>query len=294
MKLIDGKKIAADLLDEIAREVNLLTSQGKRPPHLATVLVGHDEASETYVANKVRACHNCGFNATVVRHDVDVTQDELLATIDRLNRDESIDGFIVQLPLPDHIDEQRVIEAIDYRKDVDGFHPINVGRLALGLPCFPTATPQGIATLLDRCHISTEGKHCVVLGNDHIVGRPTAELLMRKAFPGNCAVTVCNGDTPHLEDLTRRADILIAAIGIPHFVKAHMVKDGAVVIDAGTTRLPSEDSPGHYRLHGDVDFDAVAPKCAFITPVPGGVGPMTVVSLLKNTLLAATRPALLS
>ena len=287
--IIDGKKIASDLLDEIAQEVKLLTAKGQRPPHLAIVLVGHDEASETYVANKVRACHNCGFDATVVRHEVDVTQDELLATIDSLNRDERIDGYIVQLPLPDHIDEQRIIEAIDYRKDVDGFHPINVGRLALGLPCYPTATPQGIATLLDRCHIATEGKHCVVLGNDNIVGRPTAELLMRKAFPGNCTVTVCNGDTGHVEDITRMADILIAAVGRPNFVKAHMVKEGAVVIDAGTTRLPSEDAPGHYRLYGDVDFDAVAPKCAAITPVPGGVGPMTVVSLMRNTLLAATQ-----
>lgn len=287
--VIDGKKIANDLLDEIAQEVKLLTAKGQRPPHLAIVLVGHDEASETYVANKVRACHSCGFDATVVRHEVDVTQGELLATIDSLNRDERFNGYIVQLPLPDHIDEQRIIEAIDYRKDVDGFHPINVGRLALGLPCFPTATPQGIAMLLDRCHITAEGKHCVVLGNDNIVGRPTAELLMRKAFPGNCTVTVCNGDTGHVEDITRMADILIAAVGRPHFVKAHMVKEGAVVIDAGTTRLPSDDAPGHYRLHGDVDFDAVAPKCAAITPVPGGVGPMTVVSLMRNTLLAATQ-----
>ena len=286
--LIDGRKIADEMLHELAQQVDRLVAAGHRPPHLKIVLVGHDDASVTYVDNKVRACMRCGMKATVQRLGDDVTQQELLRVITHINQDESVDGYIVQLPLPPHIDEQRIIEAIDYRKDVDGFHPVNVGRMALGLPCFQSATPQGIVKLLERYHIATEGKHCVVLGRGNIVGRPTAELLMQKAYPGNCTVTVCHSATRHLESITRTADILIAAVGVPAFVKAGMVKPGAVVIDVGTTRLPSKTTRSGYKLHGDVDFDAVAPLCSHITPVPGGVGPMTVVSLVRNTLLAAT------
>lgn len=286
--IIDGKKIAEEMLQEIAAQVTLRGNQGLRPPHLAAILVGHDGASETYVANKVKACHRCGFASTVVRFEDDVTEQELLRAVDKLNRDPLIDGFIVQLPLPAHINEQRIIEAIDYRKDVDGFHPVNVGRLALGLPCFTSATPQGIVTLLERYNIDTEGKHCVVLGRSNIVGRPTATLLMQKSYPGNCTVTVCHSASRDVDNITRMADILIAAIGVPHFVKAHMVKEGAVVIDVGITRVPSALTGSGYKLTGDVDFDDVAPKCSYITPVPGGVGPMTIVSLMQNTLLAAS------
>ena len=286
--LIDGKKIAAEVKAEIAARVRQLVASGNRPPHLAAILVGHDGASETYVANKVKACQECGFRSTLIRFDSDVTQTALLDAISRLNSDHEVDGFIVQLPLPPQIDEQAIVEAIDYRKDVDGFHPINVGRLALGLPCYVSATPQGIALLLERYGIATEGKHCVVLGRSNIVGRPTAALLMQKSYPGNCTVTVCHSATEHLEQITRMADILIAAIGVPHFVKPEMVKPGAVVIDVGTTRLPSALTHSGWKLHGDVDFDSVAPLCSAISPVPGGVGPMTIASLMRNTLLAAT------
>lgn len=286
MELIDGKKIAAIIKQEIAGEVENRLVQGLKRPHLAAVLVGHDGGSETYVAAKVKACEECGFTSTLIRFEDDVTEQELLDTVDRLNRDDDVDGFIVQLPLPRHIDPQRVIEAIDHRKDVDGFHPVNVGRLSLGLPCFKSATPLGILTLLEKSGIETSGKHCVVLGRSNIVGKPVASMLMQKAQPGNCTVTVCHSATPNIKEITRQADIIIAALGSPGFVTEDMVKDGVVIIDVGTTRVPA-DTPRGWRLRGDVDFEHVAPHCSHITPVPGGVGPMTIVSLMKNTLLAA-------
>ncbi|WP_407405847.1 bifunctional methylenetetrahydrofolate dehydrogenase/methenyltetrahydrofolate cyclohydrolase FolD [Sodaliphilus sp.] len=286
MELIDGKKIATLIKQEIAQEVENMMAEGKKRPHLAAVLVGHDGGSETYVAAKVKACEECGFTSTLIRFEDDVTEQELLDTVDRLNRDDDVDGFIVQLPLPRHIDPQRVIEAIDHRKDVDGFHPVNVGRLSLGLPCFKSATPLGILTLLEKSGIETSGKHCVVLGRSNIVGKPVASMLMQKAQPGNCTVTVCHSATPNIKEITRQADIIIAALGSPGFVTEDMVKDGVVIIDVGTTRVPA-DTPRGWRLRGDVDFEHVAPHCSHITPVPGGVGPMTIVSLMKNTLLAA-------
>ena len=286
MVLIDGKKIAAEIKAEIAAEVAEMTALGERAPHLAAILVGHDGGSETYVAHKVKACGECGFKSTLIRFEDDVTEAELLQTIDSLNADDSVDGFIVQLPLPKHISEQKIIEAIDYRKDVDGFHPINVGRMSIGLPCFKSATPAGIIELLDRYHISTRGADCVVLGRSNIVGKPVATLLMQKACPGDATVTVCHSATRNLKEKCAAADIIIAALGVPGFVTADMVKEGAAIIDVGTTRVPADNKNG-WRLRGDVDFDNVAPKCSFITPVPGGVGPMTIVSLMKNTLLAA-------
>ena len=276
-----------EIKQEIAKEVKRMMAAGEKQPHLAAILVGHDGGSETYVANKVKACDECGFKSTLIRFEDDVTEDELLQAIDKLNHNDDVDGFIVQLPLPRHIDEQKVIEAIDYKKDVDGFHPINVGRMSIGLPCFRSATPQGILALLERYGIETSGKHCVVLGRSNIVGKPVAQMLLQKDNPGNCTVTVCHSATEDLPRQCRRADILIAAIGQPHFVKADMVKKGAVVIDVGTTRLPSTQTKSGFKLYGDVDFDEVAPLCSFITPVPGGVGPMTICALMKNTLLAA-------
>ncbi len=287
MQLIDGKSTAAQIKQEIAAEVEKMVAAGQKRPHLAAVLVGHDGGSETYVAAKVKACEVCGFKSSLIRFEDDVTEQQLLDTIAQLNADPDVDGFIVQLPLPKHIDEQKIIEAIDYRKDVDGFHPINVGRLSIGLPCFRSATPQGILTLLERYGVPTRGKHCVVIGRSNIVGKPVAMMLMQKGNPGNCTVTVCHSATQNLKEITRQADILIAAIGSPEFVKEDMVKDGVTVIDVGTTRLPSTATKSGWKLHGDVDFEHVAPHCAFITPVPGGVGPMTIVSLMKNTLLAA-------
>lgn len=286
MVLIDGKKVAAEIKAEIAAEVAEMTARGERAPHLAAILVGHDGGSETYVAHKVKACGECGFKSTLIRFEDDVTEAELLQTIDSLNADDSVDGFIVQLPLPKHISEQKIIEAIDYRKDVDGFHPINVGRMSIGLPCFKSATPAGIIELLDRYQISTRGADCVVLGRSNIVGKPVATLLMQKACPGDATVTVCHSATRNLKEKCAAADIIIAALGVPGFVTADMVKEGAAIIDVGTTRVPADNKNG-WRLRGDVDFDNVAPKCSFITPVPGGVGPMTIVSLMKNTLLAA-------
>ena len=286
MVLIDGKKIAAEIKAEIAAEVAEMTARGERAPHLAAILVGHDGGSETYVAHKVKACGECGFKSTLIRFEDDVTEAELLQTIDSLNADDSVDGFIVQLPLPKHILEQKIIEAIDYRKDVDGFHPINVGRMSIGLPCFKSATPAGIIELLDRYHISTRGADCGVRGRSNIVGKPVATLLMQKACPGDATVTVCHSATRNLKEKCAAADIIIAALGVPGFVTADMVKEGAAIIDVGTTRVPADNKNG-WRLRGDVDFDNVAPKCSFITPVPGGVGPMTIVSLMKNTLLAA-------
>ena len=276
MVIIDGKETAMEIKQEIAKEVKRMMAAGEKQPHLAAILVGHDGGSETYVANKVKACDECGFKSTLIRFEDDITEDELLQAIDKLNHNDDVDGFIVQLPLPRHIDEQKVIEAIDYKKDVDGFHPINVGRMSIGLPCFRSATPQGILALLERYGIETSGKHCVVLGRSNIVGKPVAQMLLQKDNPGNCTVTVCHSATEDLPRQCRRADILIAAIGQPHFVKADMVKKGAVVIDVGTTRLPSTKTKSGFKLYGDVDFDEVAPLCSFITPVPGGVGPMTI------------------
>ena len=288
MQLIDGKAIAATIKKEIAQEVEKIIAEGGKRPHLAAILVGHDGGSETYVANKVRACEECGFTSTLIRYEDDVTEAQLLAKIDELNNDSDVDGFIVQLPLPKHIDEQKITEAIDYRKDVDGFHPVNDGRLAIGLPCFLSATPNGIIELLRRYNIDTKGKKCVVLGRSNIVGKPVASLMMQKQIPGDATVTVCHSHTQDIAEECRKADIIIAALGQPHFVKAEMVKEGAVVIDVGTTRVPDTTRKQGFRLCGDVDFENVAPKCSFITPVPGGVGPMTIVSLMKNTLLAAT------
>ena len=289
MQLIDGKAVAVQIKKEIAEEVDRIIANGGKRPHLAAILVGHDGGSETYVANKVKSCEECGFTSTLIRYEADITEEELLKKVDELNNDPEIDGFIVQLPLPKHIDEQKVTEAIDYRKDVDGFHPVNAGRLAIGLPCFLSATPNGIMELLARYNIDTKGKKCVVLGRSNIVGKPMANLMMQKSIPGDATVTVCHSHTVNIADECRQADIIIAALGQPHFLKADMVKEGAVVIDVGTTRVPDETRKSGFRLCGDVDFDNVAPKCSYITPVPGGVGPMTIVSLMKNTLLAGKR-----
>ena len=289
MTLIDGKGTAAAIKAEIAAEVAEMVARGGKRPHLAAVLVGHDGGSETYVKNKVLACQACGFQSTLIRFEEEVSEAELLAQVQALNADASVDGFIVQLPLPRHINEQKVIEAIDPRKDVDGFHPVNVGRMAIGLPCFVSATPLGILTLLERYGIATSGRRCVVLGRSNIVGKPMAGLLMQKRQPCDCTVTVCHSHTKDIGSICREADILIAALGVPGFVRGDMVKEGAVVIDVGTTRVPDATRKSGFRLQGDVCFDEVAPKAAFITPVPGGVGPMTICSLMKNTLLAAKR-----
>lgn len=289
MQIIDGKEISRRLKEEIAAIVAEMVAQGKKRPHLAAVLVGHDGGSETYVANKVKACEQCGFKSTLIRREADVTEEEVLDIVRQLNDDADLDGFIVQLPLPKHISEQKIIEAIDPKKDVDGFHPINVGRQSIGLPCFHSATPAGILELLKRYNIETSGKHCVVLGRSNIVGKPIATLLMQKAYPGNATVTVCHSATPDIKEICRQADIIIAALGVPGFVTADMVKPGAVIIDVGTTRVPDASKKSGFRLSGDVDFENVAPLCSFITPVPGGVGPMTIASLMQNTLLAGSK-----
>lgn len=289
MQLIDGKAISAQIKQEIAQEVEAIVAAGGKRPHLAAVLVGHDGGSESYVAHKVKACEQCGFKSSLVRFDESISEEELLAQINELNNNDDIDGFIVQLPLPAHIREQKVIEAIDYRKDVDGFHPINVGRLSIGLPGFISATPAGIMELLRRYDIDTRGKHCVVLGRSNIVGKPIATLMMQKSKPGNSTVTVCHSATPNIKEICRTADIIIAAMGKPNFVTADMVKEGAVVLDVGTTRVPNAESKTGWKLTGDVCFDEVAPKCSYITPVPGGVGPMTIVSLMRNTLIAGKK-----
>ena len=286
MTLIDGKKVADTIKEEIAAELEKMVAEGKKRPHLAAVLVGHDGGSETYVANKVRSCEQCGFTSTLIRFEDDVTEEKLLEVIKQLNEDSDVDGFIVQLPLPKHISEQKIIEAIDYRKDVDGFHPVNVGRMSIGLPCFVSATPAGILELLARYDIDTKGKRCVVLGRSNIVGKPVATLMMQKHTPGDATVTVCHSATQNIKEICREADIIIAALGRPGFVTADMVKQGAVIIDVGTTRVPDASRKSGFRLCGDVDFANVAPLCSFITPVPGGVGPMTICSLMKNTLLA--------
>ncbi len=289
MQLIDGKMISEQVKQEIAAEVAEIVAKGGKRPHLAAILVGHDGGSETYVAAKVKACEVCGFKSSLIRYEADVTEEELLAKVRELNDDPDVDGFIVQLPLPKHISEQKVIETIDHRKDVDGFHPINVGRMSIGLPCYVSATPNGIIELLRRYNIETKGKKCVVLGRSNIVGKPMASLMMQKSYPGDCTVTVCHSHTKGIEEECRNSDILIAALGQPGFVKADMVKEGAVIIDVGTTRVPDASKKSGFRLSGDVLFDEVAPKCSFITPVPGGVGPMTICSLMKNTLLAGKK-----
>ena len=286
MTILDGTATARRIREEIAAQTEKMVQQGRRRPHLAAVLVGHDGGSETYVANKVRACKECGFDSTLVQFENNVTEKELLAAIDCLNKDDAIDGFIVQLPLPLHIEERRIIEAIDYRKDVDGFHPVNVGRLAAGLHCFASATPRGILERLRRYDIRTRGQHVVILGRSNIVGKPLAVLMMQKSY-ADATVTVCHSHTVGLRDICRSADILVAAIGQPHFVTQDMVKPGAVVVDVGTTRVPDAVSPRGYHLEGDIDFERVAPRCSYITPVPGGVGPMTIAMLMQNTLAAA-------
>lgn len=288
MQLIDGKATAQAIKEQIAKEVEQIVENGGKRPHLAAILVGHDGGSETYVKNKVLSCHTCGFESTLIRFEESVTEDELLSKVKELNEDDNIDGFIVQLPLPKHIDEQKVIMAIDYRKDVDGFHPINVGRMAIGLPCFVSATPLGILTLLRHYNIETSGKKCVILGRSNIVGKPMAQLMMQKQY-GDATVTVCHSRSKTLKEECQKADIIIAAIGRPRFVTADMVKDGAVIVDVGTTRVPDSTRKSGFRLTGDVDFENVAPKCSFITPVPGGVGPMTICSLMRNTLAAGKR-----
>ena len=287
-KLIDGKATATAIKKEIAEEVRKIVEAGGKRPHLAAVLVGHDGGSETYVKNKVLACEACGFKSSLIRFESDVTVEELLACVDKLNNDDDVDGFIMQLPLPKHIDEQKIIMAVDYRKDVDGFHPINVGRMSIGLPCFISATPLGMLTLLQHYNIPTSGKECVILGRSNIVGKPMAQLMMQKQF-GDATVTVCHSHSKTLKEECLAADIIIAAIGKPEFVTADMVKEGAVILDVGTTRVPDSSRASGFRLTGDVKFDEVAPKCSYITPVPGGVGPMTICSLMKNTLAAGKK-----
>ncbi len=289
MKLIDGKGLAETIKGEIAVEVQHIKAAGGKIPHLAAVLVGDDAASASYVRNKVRSCEQCGFKSTLVKREADITEDELMGIINDLNMDDDIDGFIVQLPLPEHINDEDVTLAIKPAKDVDGFHPINFGRMAQGLPAYLPATPYGILQMLERYEIETSGKHCVVVGRSNIVGTPMSILLSRKAKVGNCTVTLTHSRTRDLPAETRRADIIIAAIGRDNFITADMVKEGAVVIDVGINRVDDATRKRGYRLAGDVDFEAVAPKCSYITPVPGGVGPMTVVSLLMNTLKASRK-----
>jgi len=286
MELIEGKKIAGEIKLEIAEEVKQILAKGGKRPHLAAVLVGNDGASETYVNSKVKSCEEVGFKSTLLRFEDTITEAELLEAIDGLNKDADIDGFIVQLPLPKHIDEDKITQAVAPEKDVDGFHPENVGRLVIGLPSFVSATPAGIVELLKRYKIETQGKHCVVLGRSNIVGKPMSVIMAQKSEYANCTVTLCHSRTENLKEITKQADILIAALGIPEYVTEDMVKEGATVIDVGITRVKSDLTKSGWKLKGDVKFDEVAPKCSFITPVPGGVGPMTIVSLMKNTLLA--------
>lgn len=287
MKIIDGKATANAIKKEIAFEVEQIKAKGGKIPHLAAILVGHDGGSETYVSHKVKSCEEVGFKSTLIRFEDTISQDVLLSEIEKLNNNDDIDGFIVQLPLPKHFDEQKVINAIHPQKDVDGFHPINVGRMVLGLPCFVSATPFGIVELLKRYNIDIKGKNVVVLGRSNIVGRPLSILLSQKGM--DATVTVAHSRTANLNEVCKQADVLIAAIGQPEFVKSNMIKEGAVVIDVGTTRVPNATTKSGFKLTGDVKFDEVAPKCSYITPVPGGVGPMTIVSLLRNTLLSAQK-----
>jgi methylenetetrahydrofolate dehydrogenase (NADP+)/methenyltetrahydrofolate cyclohydrolase len=293
MQILDGKKLAQTIKQEIAAKVKEIKLDEGKIPHLAAVLVGNDGASETYVASKVKSCEEVGFKSTLIRLPSDVTEQALLAEIHMLNNDDDVDGFIVQLPLPRHINEQRIVQTINPDKDVDGFHPVNVGKMVQNLPCFLPATPYGILQLLERNKIDTAGKHCVVIGRSNIVGMPMSILMARKANPGNCTVTLCHSMTKNIKDEVLRADIIVAAIGIPEFVTGDMVKDGAVVIDVGITRVADATKAKGFALKGDVKYDEVAPKCSYITPVPGGVGPMTVVSLMLNTLQAADGKTLL-
>ena len=285
-KILDGKATSLAIEAELTEAVNARLAAEQKRPHLAAVLVGDNPASRAYVGHKVKACARVGFDSTLVEKPADISQDDLLAVVEELNHNPDIDGFIVQLPLPDHIDDQAVLEAVNPAKDVDGFHPVNAGKMSLDLPCFLPATPMGIMSLLDRAGIDTQGKHAVILGRSSIVGTPMALLLRRNGAPGNCTVTVCHSRTQDLTEHTQRADILVAAIGRAHFVTADMVKEGAVVIDVGINRIPDATKKSGSRLTGDVDFDQVAPKCSWITPVPGGVGPMTIASLMQNTLQA--------
>lgn len=287
MQIIDGKKISKEIRDEIAIEVAKMRAEGLKAPHLAAVLVGHDGGSESYVANKIKACEEVGFISSLYRFETNITEEQLLEVVHQLNTDPDVDGFIVQLPLPKHISEEKITEAIDPKKDVDGFHPQNVGRMTIGSPTFVSATPQGIMELVKRYGIETKSKHVVVIGRSNIVGRPMSILMSQKGI--DATVTVCHSRTSNLKDIALQADIIVAAIGIPGFVKEEMVKNGAVVIDVGTTRVADETAKNGWRLKGDVDFDAVAPKCSFITPVPGGVGPMTITSLMMNTLKSAKK-----
>jgi methylenetetrahydrofolate dehydrogenase (NADP+)/methenyltetrahydrofolate cyclohydrolase len=289
MQLLDGKKLAAEMKLEIASEVLQFQNTGGKMPHLAAILVGHDGASETYVSGKVKACNEVGIKSTLVRYEDNVSENVLLERIAELNKDNDIDGLIVQLPLPSHISEHNVIEAIDIRKDVDGFHPMNIGRMVIGMPSYISATPAGILEMIKRYDIPTAGKSCVVVGRSNIVGKPISILLSRKGYPGDATVTVCHSKTTNLKDITRQADILIAALGQPEFIKADMVKEGVVVIDVGITRVKSTITKSGWKLIGDVSFNEVAPKCSYITPVPGGVGLLTVIALLKNTLLSAKK-----
>jgi len=287
MQLIDGKKIAAEIKDEVAAEIAILKEKGAKVPHLVAVLVGSNGASITYVNAKIEACKKVGMHSTIVRLNDTASEKELLEEVDRLNNDDDVDGFIVQLPLPKHISEKKVTEAISPKKDVDGFHPSNIGKMMLNLPTFLPATPYGILQLIERYNIETNGKHCVVVGRSAIVGSPVANLMSRNSYPGNCTVTLTHSRTVNLAEITRTADILIVALGKPEFVTADMVKEGVVIFDVGITRKADSSKKSGYKLYGDVKFDEVSKKASFITPVPGGVGPMTIVSLLKNTILAA-------
>ena len=289
MQLINGKQISQEIQQEIALEVKRMMELGLKQPHLAAVLVGNDGGSETYVASKIKACERVGFKSSLIRHPKTVSEKELLQTVYDLNHNNDIDGFIVQLPLPDHINEQKIIEALLPNKDIDGFHPINIGRMILNLPCFVSATPFGIIQLLERYKIETTGKNCVVIGRSHIVGLPMSILMARNGQPGNCTVTLCHSKTVNIAEYTQKADILVVAIGKKNFITADMVKTGAVVIDVGMNREVSENTKSGYKLYGDVDFEQVAPKCSWITPVPGGVGLLTIIGLLKNTLAAANK-----
>ena len=289
MQIIDGKKIAEQIQLEIGEEVSRIVASGNRAPHLAAVLVGNDGGSMTYVNAKMKACEKIGFKSTSMKFDAAITEDELLKVVLDLNNDPELDGFIVQLPLPKHINEQKIMQAIDPKKDVDGFHPVNVGRMALNLPCYLPATPYGILQLLQRSGITTSGKHCVVIGRSNIVGSPMSILLARNSEPGNCTVTLCHSRTADISYFTKQADIIVLALGKPGFLKGDLVKEGVVVVDVGTTRVDAPDTKAGWRLKGDADFDSVSPKCSWITPVPGGVGPMTITGLLQNTLLAAKK-----
>lgn len=289
MKIIDGKELSEIIKVEIAQEVREIKEKGGKIPHLAAVLIGENPASQSYVKGKIKSCKKVGFKSTLVHRPADISREELLDIVRSLNEDDDIDGFIVQLPLPDHIDDLEITLAVDPRKDVDGFHPINVGRMSLGLPCFLPATPMGILTMLERYEIETSGKHVVVLGRSNIVGTPISVLLSRKAKVGNCTVTMTHSRTQNLAEEIKRADIVVAAIGIPNFVSGDMLKEGAVVIDVGINRVEDSTRKRGYRLVGDVDYDSAAEKASFITPVPGGVGPMTITSLMLNTLKAAKK-----